>query len=126
MNSLLLSNSGFKQQFHSLLDNSGCYIPFQDSSMSLQSCVSKGVFQVCMPGYPFHPYMTQIWFLQMLRKTRDPRWNEEFQFMLDEPPLDQKVHIEVLSKRTGLSFRLKVCEFNHLYLAISSSNNFCT
>ncbi|VVA12227.1 PREDICTED: synaptotagmin-3 [Prunus dulcis] len=43
----------------------------------------------------------------MLRKTRDPRWNEEFQFMLDEPPLDQKVHIEVLSKRTGISFRLK-------------------
>lgn len=109
MKSLLLSNCGFKQQFRSLLDNSGCYIPFQDSSMSLQSCVSNFKF-VCLVIH----FTTQIWFLQMLRKTRDPRWNEEFQFMLDEPPLDQKVHIEVLSKRTGISFRLKVCEFNHL------------
>ncbi|CAI0411860.1 unnamed protein product [Linum tenue] len=42
---------------------------------------------------------------KMIRKTRDPRWNEEFQFMIDQPPLREKIRIEVLSKRTGFSFR---------------------
>ncbi|ESR49685.1 Synaptotagmin-3 [Citrus sinensis] len=41
---------------------------------------------------------------KMIRKTRDPAWNEEFQFMLDEPPLHEKIHIEVMSKRTGIRF----------------------
>ncbi|KAJ4720772.1 synaptotagmin-3 [Melia azedarach] len=41
---------------------------------------------------------------KMIRKTRDPRWNEEFQFMLEEPPLHEKIYIEVMSKRTGLRF----------------------
>ncbi|XP_024176403.1 synaptotagmin-3 isoform X1 [Rosa chinensis] len=43
----------------------------------------------------------------MIRKTRDPRWDEEFQFMLEEPPLHEIIHIEVLSKRTGIGFRFK-------------------
>nr|QHT72835.1 synaptotagmin-3 [Vernicia fordii] len=44
---------------------------------------------------------------KMIRKTRDPRWNEEFQFTLDQPPLQEKIRIDVLSKRTRLSFRSK-------------------
>ncbi|XP_030450868.1 synaptotagmin-3 [Syzygium oleosum] len=44
---------------------------------------------------------------KMLRKTRNPLWNEEFQFMLDEPPLHDKIHIAVMSKRTSISFRSK-------------------
>ncbi|CAN6568561.1 unnamed protein product [Malus baccata var. baccata] len=74
---------------------------------------------------------------QMLRKTRDPRWNEEFPFMLDEPPLNEKVHIEVVSKRTGISFRMKESlghveinlrdvvhngRINHKYHLINSKN----
>lgn len=54
-------------------------------------------------------------FNQMIRKTRDPLWNEEFQFMLDEPPLNEKIHIEVISKRSGISFRSKVGFFLFLY-----------
>ncbi|CAI9091132.1 OLC1v1026070C2 [Oldenlandia corymbosa var. corymbosa] len=42
---------------------------------------------------------------KMIRKTRNPLWNEEFQFMLDEPPISDKLHIEVMSKRTRLGFR---------------------
>ncbi|KAL9263372.1 Synaptotagmin-3-like protein [Drosera capensis] len=41
---------------------------------------------------------------KMLRKTRNPRWNEEFQFMMDEPPMNEKIRIEVLSKRRLLAF----------------------
>ncbi|XP_010253732.1 PREDICTED: synaptotagmin-3 [Nelumbo nucifera] len=44
---------------------------------------------------------------KMMRKTRDPCWNEEFQFMLEQAPLNEKLHIKVISKRTGLGFRGK-------------------
>ncbi|KAL7109769.1 hypothetical protein ACP275_06G196200 [Erythranthe tilingii] len=44
---------------------------------------------------------------KMVRKTRDPLWNEEFQFLLEEPPLQEKIHIKVMSKRTSISFHSK-------------------
>ena len=44
----------------------------------------------------------------MLRKTRNPMWNEEFQFLLEEPPLQDKIHVKVMSKRTSFSFYSKV------------------
>ena len=47
-------------------------------------------------------------YIQMIKKSRDPRWNEEFQFMLEEAPVGQKIHIEVMSKRRGFSFHGKV------------------
>ncbi|KAJ8439817.1 hypothetical protein Cgig2_029077 [Carnegiea gigantea] len=41
---------------------------------------------------------------KMLKKNRDPRWEEEFEFMLSEPPINDKLHVEVLSasSRIGL------------------------
>ena len=53
-----------------------------------------------------HLYVT--WSLQMIKKTRDPIWNEEFQFMVEEPPLHDKIRVEVMSKRTGFRFQSKV------------------
>ncbi|KAL8538578.1 hypothetical protein ACS0TY_000557 [Phlomoides rotata] len=44
---------------------------------------------------------------KMVRKSRNPLWNEEFQFMLEEPPLQDKIHIKVMSKRTSISFHSK-------------------
>ncbi|KAK7258028.1 hypothetical protein RIF29_32410 [Crotalaria pallida] len=32
-----------------------------------------------------------------IKKNRDPRWEEEFQFTLEEPPTNQKLHVEVIS-----------------------------
>ena len=32
-----------------------------------------------------------------MKKNRDPRWEEEFQFMVDEPPTNDKMHVEVVS-----------------------------
>ncbi|KAJ6690457.1 hypothetical protein OIU85_006696 [Salix viminalis] len=42
-----------------------------------------------------------------IKKTRDPRWNEEFQFPLDQPPVHELIRIEVRSTRTSFSFRSK-------------------
>ncbi|KAJ4907270.1 Synaptotagmin-3 [Raphanus sativus] len=44
---------------------------------------------------------------KMLKKTRDPRWNEEFQFTLEEPPLKESIRVEVMGKGTGFHFRSK-------------------
>ncbi|KAK6136047.1 hypothetical protein DH2020_030213 [Rehmannia glutinosa] len=46
-------------------------------------------------------------YVLMIRKTRNPLWNEEFQFLLEEPPLQEKIHIKVMSKRTSISFHSK-------------------
>ncbi|KAH9671528.1 synaptotagmin-3 [Citrus sinensis] len=45
---------------------------------------------------------------KMIKKCRDPIWNEEFQFDFEEAPLKEKIHIEVKSKRRGLRLRSKV------------------
>ncbi|KAF5448977.1 hypothetical protein F2P56_029467 [Juglans regia] len=39
-----------------------------------------------------------------IKKSRDPRWEEEFSFVLDEPPIKEKMHVEVVSSssRMGL------------------------
>ncbi|CAI0382574.1 unnamed protein product [Linum tenue] len=39
-----------------------------------------------------------------VKKNRDPRWDEEFQFTLEEPPTNEKLHVEVasVSSRIGL------------------------
>ncbi|KAI3731001.1 hypothetical protein L1987_62184 [Smallanthus sonchifolius] len=42
-----------------------------------------------------------------IRRTRDPKWNEEFQFMLEEPPIQDKIHIKIMSKRSRMSFYYK-------------------
>ncbi|XP_058094521.1 synaptotagmin-3 isoform X2 [Magnolia sinica] len=44
---------------------------------------------------------------KVIKKSRDPVWNEEFQFMLEEPPANDKIHIEVISKKTGFTFHPK-------------------
>jgi len=53
-------------------------------------------------------YIGYLFLDQMLKKTRDPRWNEEFQFTLEEPPVKESIRVEVMSKGTGFHFRSKV------------------
>ncbi|KAJ6409924.1 hypothetical protein OIU84_009421 [Salix udensis] len=35
-------------------------------------------------------------------KNRDPRWEEEFHFTLEEPPTNKKLHVEVVSTSSGI------------------------
>ncbi|GAB2292186.1 Synaptotagmin-2 [Dionaea muscipula] len=41
---------------------------------------------------------------KVVKKNRDPRFNEEFEFTLDEPPVNDRLHVEVISvsSRLGL------------------------
>ncbi|PIN12477.1 hypothetical protein CDL12_14902 [Handroanthus impetiginosus] len=54
-----------------------------------------------------------------LKKNRDPRWEEEFQFVLDEPPTNDKIHVEVVStsKRMGLRHPKETLGHVDIYLA---------
>ncbi|RWR96646.1 synaptotagmin-3 [Cinnamomum micranthum f. kanehirae] len=44
---------------------------------------------------------------KVIKKSRDPRWDEEFQFMLEEAPIDDRIHIEVMSRRRLSIFHSK-------------------
>ncbi|KDP36902.1 hypothetical protein JCGZ_08193 [Jatropha curcas] len=39
---------------------------------------------------------------KLVKKNRDPRWEEDFQFMLEEPPTNDKLHVEVCSASTRM------------------------
>lgn len=42
-----------------------------------------------------------------IKKTRNPYWNEEFEFVLEEAPVKDLIHINVMSKRRRLGFLSK-------------------
>ena len=42
-----------------------------------------------------------IFWFQTIKQTRDPRWNEEFQSVLEEASINEKIHIQGMSRRKG-------------------------
>ncbi|KAG9442690.1 hypothetical protein H6P81_018544 [Aristolochia fimbriata] len=42
-----------------------------------------------------------------IKKNRDPRWEEEFTFMLEEPPTNDKLHVEVVSRPPSIGIHSK-------------------
>ncbi|KAJ1694854.1 hypothetical protein LUZ63_011552 [Rhynchospora breviuscula] len=42
-----------------------------------------------------------------IKKNRDPRWEEEFQFMCEEPPIHDKLHVEVISRPSSIGIHSK-------------------
>ncbi|KAL3646780.1 hypothetical protein CASFOL_009324 [Castilleja foliolosa] len=42
-----------------------------------------------------------------IKKTRHPYWNEEFQFVLDDAPVKDIIHVEVMSNRRRIGFTFK-------------------
>ncbi|XP_042373034.1 synaptotagmin-2-like [Zingiber officinale] len=42
-----------------------------------------------------------------IKKNRDPRWDEEFQFVCEEPPTNDKMHVEVVSRPPSIGIHSK-------------------
>ncbi|CAM6123407.1 unnamed protein product [Calypogeia fissa] len=42
-----------------------------------------------------------------IKKNRDPRWEHRFEWVLDEPPVNDRLHVEVMSKSFGLTMHYK-------------------
>ncbi|XP_062101238.1 synaptotagmin-2-like isoform X2 [Humulus lupulus] len=59
-----------------------------------------------------------------VKKNRDPRWDEEFSFTLDEPPTNDKLYVEVVSvsSRMGLLHPKEVLGYVDIKLADVVSN----
>ncbi|XP_057805412.1 synaptotagmin-3-like [Salvia miltiorrhiza] len=61
---------------------------------------------------PSNPYATVLFRgdkrrTKTVKKTRNPYWNEEFQFVLDEAPVKDYIKIEVVSKRRRMGVAFK-------------------
>uniref|UniRef100_A0ABL6UHM2 C2 domain-containing protein n=1 Tax=Cannabis sativa TaxID=3483 RepID=A0ABL6UHM2_CANSA len=52
-----------------------------------------------------------------VKKNRDPRWDEEFQFPLDEPPTNDKLHVEVVSVSSRMGLLQEVLGYVDIKLA---------
>ncbi|KAL5706461.1 Arf guanine nucleotide exchange factor syt1 [Ranunculus cassubicifolius] len=59
-----------------------------------------------------------------IKKNRDPRWEEEFTFMLDEPPTNDRMHVEVVSasSRMGILHPKETLGYIDINLADVVSN----
>ncbi|KAI6687660.1 hypothetical protein NL676_024488 [Syzygium grande] len=59
-----------------------------------------------------------------VKKNRDPRWEEEFSFMLDDPPTNDRLHVEVIStsSRMGLLHPKETLGYADIYLSDVVSN----
>ncbi|RZC90382.1 hypothetical protein C5167_041798 [Papaver somniferum] len=59
-----------------------------------------------------------------VKKNRDPRWEEEFTFMLEEPPQNERIHFEVVSSssRIGLLHPKETLGYVDINLADVISN----
>ncbi|CAN6485284.1 unnamed protein product [Victoria cruziana] len=42
-----------------------------------------------------------------IKKNRDPRWEEEFTFTLEEPPTNERIHVEVFSRPPSIGLHSK-------------------
>ncbi|KAL8242161.1 hypothetical protein R6Q59_012463 [Mikania micrantha] len=51
---------------------------------------------------------------KIIKRTRDPKWNEEFQFMLEEPPIHDRIHVKIMSRRTRMSFFYSTESLGHV------------
>ncbi|XP_015884867.2 synaptotagmin-2 [Ziziphus jujuba] len=56
---------------------------------------------------------------KQVKKNRDPRWDEEFSFTLEEPPTNDKLHVEVISasSRMGLLHPKEILGYVDIRLA---------
>ncbi|KAE8680040.1 Synaptotagmin-3 [Hibiscus syriacus] len=54
-----------------------------------------------------------------LKKNRDPKWEEEFTFMLDEPPLNDKIHFEVCSSSSRMGLRVSKESLGYVDISLS-------
>lgn len=86
--------------------------------LTIQTAYAWGTFggtSKCAPIFRIDAYICCLTFyfkdldlVQHVKKNRDPRWEHEFEYMLEEPPIHDKMHIEVISKPPRIGLHSKV------------------
>ena len=60
-------------------------------------------------GFVYGMLLIIMWLLlQRIKKNRDPRWEDEFQFVVEQPPTHDKLHVEVVSTSSRSLLHQKV------------------
>lgn len=53
--------------------------------------------------------------MQYVKKNRDPRWEEEFSFTLEEPPTNDRIHVEVISTSSRMGLLHPKVQLHHFF-----------
>jgi len=60
---------------------------------------------------------------QIIKRNRDPRWEQTFEWQLEEPPVDDHLHVEVMSRNMGLSVHFKAESLGYVDISLSDVVN---
>ncbi|KAH8974268.1 hypothetical protein BDL97_01G093000 [Sphagnum fallax] len=58
-------------------------------------------------------------FKEIIKRNRDPRWEQTFEWQLEEPPVDDHLHVEVMSRNMGLSVHFKAESLGYVDISLS-------
>jgi hypothetical protein len=61
--------------------------------------------------------------LQIIKRNRDPRWEQTFEWQLEEPPVGDHLHVEVMSRNMGLSMHFKAESLGYVDISLSDVVN---
>ncbi|KAH9575026.1 hypothetical protein CY35_01G090600 [Sphagnum magellanicum] len=60
---------------------------------------------------------------QIIKRNRDPRWEQTFEWQLEEPPVGDHLHVEVMSRNMGLSMHFKAESLGYVDISLSDVVN---
>jgi Ca2+-dependent lipid-binding protein len=60
---------------------------------------------------------------QVIKRNRDPRWDHTFQWQLEEPPVEDQLHVEVMSRNIGLHMHFKTESLGYVDISLSDVVN---
>ncbi|XP_047081574.1 synaptotagmin-2-like isoform X2 [Lolium rigidum] len=127
------SNDPVNEKFRGQLTVELTYNPFKEGDADLDTCDESGTIEKAPDGTPegggllvvivheaqdvegkhhTNPYARIVFMgeerkTKHIKKNRDPRWEEEFQFVCEEPPTNDKMQIEVMSRPPSIGIHSK-------------------
>ncbi|KAK1617000.1 hypothetical protein QYE76_022517 [Lolium multiflorum] len=127
------SNDPVNEKFRGQLTVELTYNPFKEGDADLDTCDESGTIEKAPDGTPegggllvvivheaqdvegkhhTNPYARIVFMgeerkTKHIKKNRDPHWEEEFQFVCEEPPTNDKMQIEVMSRPPSIGIHSK-------------------
>ncbi|RCV06265.1 hypothetical protein SETIT_1G149300v2 [Setaria italica] len=127
------ANDPANEKFRGQLTVDLTYKPFKDGDSDVETSDESGVIEKAPDGMPegggllvvivheaqdvegkhhTNPYVRILFKgeerkTKHIKKNRDPRWEQEFEFVCEEPPINDKMQVEVISRPPSLGIHSK-------------------
>ncbi|OEL19472.1 Synaptotagmin-2, partial [Dichanthelium oligosanthes] len=127
------TNDPANEKFRGQLTVDVIYKPFKEGDSDVETSDESGVIEKAPDGTPegggllvvivheaqdvegkhhTNPYVRILFKgeekkTKHIKKNRDPRWEQEFEFVCEEPPINEKMHVEVISRPSSLGIHSK-------------------